>query len=573
MNLGANNGHWAKTPQGNWVLQLPPGVGSSGQAPPQGSWSLDNQGHWVFQPAPGLGFVPGVPQPIEPVPGSPQWLIKQKEKEAAGSPLRPGYSVVYPELAPLPGVTGPGSVGLQKPEPPPIPQGKWVLQPAGDWSYELEQGESISINRLARPIQENAIIPLGAKKKSYFYLYKLRFRKGAAIQKTLFNLADSLQRSEYPNELFISTIMSAQWLEASNSMVFAGSKENLDKMRDLMEQVDIPLRQVFIEMLILETSIDDSLQYGVNWQTRFGGSGDNWAGGQGFTSGGLTNVNPLNNAMNTTGGTTAGLPGTPQTIMSNNGFTLGVVGQTIVNNALGIEFNSMGALVQAIRTKTNSDIILNPKIITEDSVPAEIFVGENIAFRTQSIANDQGNTITSNFEYRDIGTRLRVTPIIGENDIITLEISEERSSVIPGSLPAAVGQQSPGPNTNKSTTTTRVHLPDGYFLVISGMINDERDRIVQKVPCLGAIPILGAAFKDKTYVDTKRNQMIFLRPQIIDTETKLQDLTKHQQDIWRYKKQETKDWVYETEECLDWLNLRRSPNVDVDPEFEDPYNM
>lgn len=577
VNIGASQGRWIQTQQGAWRLQLPQGVGTSKHAPPQGRWTLDKEGHWLYQPAPGPGFEPGVPQPITPAPGSPEWQLRQRAAEAGAGGARPGYNVVYPELAPLPsatGGTGPAAGLFPPPEQPPVaPRGKWVLQPSGDWAFELDAGESISVNRLSRPIQENAVIPLGAKKKSYFYLYKLRFRKGAAIQKTLFALADSLQRSEYPNELFIATIMSAQWLEASNSMVFAGSKENLDKMRGLMEQIDVPLRQVFIEMLILETSIDDSLQYGVNWQTRFGGSGDNWAGGQGFNSGGLTNINPLNNAMNATGGTTNGLPTVPQTVMSNPGFSLGVVGQTIVNNALGIEFNSMGALVQAIRTKTNADIVLNPKIITEDSVPAEIFVGDNIAFRTQSIANDQGSTITSNFEYRDIGTRLRVTPIIGENDLITLEISEERSSVIPGSLPAAVGQQSPGPNTHKSTTTTRVHLPDGYFLVISGMINDERDRIVQKVPCLGAIPIIGAAFKDKTYVDTRRNQMLFLRPQIIDTETKLQDLTKHQQDIWRYKKQETKDWVYETEEAFDWMNLRRSPNVETNPEFEDPFNM
>jgi len=237
---------------------------------------------------------------------------------------------------------------------------------------------------------------------------------------------------------------------------------------------------------------------------------------------------------------------------------------------LGIEFSSIGALVQAVRSQANSDIILNPKIITEDSVPAEIFVGENVAFRTQSIANDQGNTITSNFEYRDIGTRMRVTPIIGENNLITLEISQETSRIIPSPLNAT--DNSPGPNTTKSTTTTRVHLPDGYFLVISGMINNQKDRTTQSVPCLGGIPLLGAAFKDVTIGDSKRNQMIFLRPQIIDTVAKLQDLTKHQQDVWIYKRQQKKDWVYETEEALSWMNIRRNPNVESTPDFDPYYN-
>jgi type III secretion protein C len=539
--LRGSHGNWERSPEGVWRLPLPGKEGAPG-APPPGRWHLDKNGKWVFDATPEGQENLGLPS----IPGQPY--------EGAQGPHGGRQGQLLPGMHPQ---------GQQ-------PKGHWVLQPSGNWAFQLDEGEEMNVSRIMRPVQESAIIPLGARKQSHFYIYNLRFRKGAAIQQSLIAIADSLQRTDYPDMPLVSTLMSAQWVGSSNSMIFTGNDEHLEKMRALMVQLDTPLRQVYIEMLILETTIDDSLQFGVNWETRFGGAGSNWAGAQGFHSVALENINSLNSAMNQTGGVVNGLPNVPATIMTSTGFNFGVIGQTIVNKALGVEFSSIGAIVQALRLKTNTDIVLNPKIITEDSVPAEIFVGENIAFRTQSIASgDINNVITSNFEYRDVGTRLRVTPIIGEDNLVTLEISQELSRIIPSRLNTA--QDSPGPDTSKSTTTTRVHLPDGYFLIISGMIRDERQRVVSKVPCLGGIPLLGAAFKDKSNIDTKRNQMIFLRPQIIDTEEKLQNLTKHQQDVWRYKRDNKKDWVYETEEAFEWMNLRRSPNYETNPAFENAF--
>jgi type III secretion protein C len=309
--------------------------------------------------------------------------------------------------------------------------------------------------------------------------------------------------------------------------------------------------------------MDDSLEYGVTWGTRF--AGGNWAGGQEFR----TDLSPLGNSLNQTGFGEGLGPTVADGLTNRNGLSMGVIGQRIVNTALGLEFNSIGALLHALRTKANANVILSPKIITEDNVPAEIFVGENISFKTQSIANDNSNTITNNYEYRDVGTRLRVTPSIGNNDVISLEIAQEISRIIPSTIPTgANAANQPGPSTTKSTTTTRVHLPDGYFLIISGMMNDEANRLSVQVPCLGAIPILGAAFKDKIYNDKKRNQMIFLRPQIVDTEEEIQNITKHQQDVWDFKKRRKKDWIYETEEAFDWLNLKRDI-IEADPDLAD----
>src|SRR5262249_17777512 len=141
----------------------------------------------------------------------------------------------------------------------------------------------------------------------------------------------------------------------------------------------------------------------------------------------------------------------------------------------GVYFNSIGALVSAIHNLLGQNIVLNPKILTEDNSPAEIFVGFNIQFPTQAIANNNGNILSQNFEYRDVGTRFKVTPLIGEGRMITLDIEEEKTDIIPNPNPQAnvPTNQILGPSLSKSKTTTRVHMPDGYFLVLSGQISDK----------------------------------------------------------------------------------------------------
>lgn len=504
---------WEKNQEGRWKLNFPEELENR---PPEGQWLINKLGNWTFHPGP--------------------------PEEGAG--------------------------GL--PEGQLVPKGSWVLEPSGGWSYVLQEGESIQVKRLSRAPQPSTEIPLGVKPKSRFTVYKLQYRKGDIIQRSLQSIANGLLGGRDVDYDLVDTLTSVQWLDSSNTIIFTGYEENLTKMRELMHLIDVPLRQVFIEVLVLETSLEDALEYSVTWGTRF--AGQNWAGGEGFNQSGGTNLpSPLNNTLN------LGLKNGPLSLsgasVANNlfgtqGLNLGVVGQKIINTALGIEFSSIGALVQAIRLKNNTNVILNPKIITEDGVPAEIFVGENIPFKTQSISNDIGNNITTNFQFRDVGTRFRVTPIIGNTDIITLEIAQEISAILPtASGGGNINNQAQGPSTTKSTTTTRVHLPSGYFLIISGMMRDECDQATIQVPCLGAIPIIGAAFKDKSYTKSKRNQMIFIRPIIVETEEELQSLTKHEQDIWEFKKQwpMKQDWVYETEEAFDFLNLRRNPIVETDP--------
>jgi type III secretion protein C len=331
----------------------------------------------------------------------------------------------------------------------------------------------------------------------------------------------------------------------------------------------MPMRQVFVEMLLLDTSIDDSLNYGVAVGTRFGGG--NVAGAQTFFSGST----PLLGALTTTGFTNLGeaignqqvqVPD-PTNLSTSSGFNLGVIGQKITH--CGTEFGSLGALISALHDRTRDKVIMNPKILIENNTPAEIFVGINTPYRTQSISNDRGSVLTSNFEYRDVGTTLKITPYLGHSDIVTLDLEEEDSSIIAGLITnASSASTSPGPTTKINRTKTRVNIPNKYFLVISGMLQHEESRERNQIPCLGGIPLLGGAFSNKTNTDSKRNLMIFIRPIIIDTEEEIRHITKHQQDVYDYKNCLENYDEYEIEEALDLFNVKKTLHPEDDYECE-----
>lgn len=504
------------------------------------------------------GLPPGAPPGVAP--GAGQWMINPAS----------GLWEFHPEIAPGISTTTPpegrwivdpqGNWYFQPGLPPSEfgPEGKWALTPQGIWVFQLSEGKSISPERLTRAVKIASELPVGHIQRTQFYIHKLRYRNGDQIAHALNKIAESLHISGTSNIDLISAINSTQWLEGSNSLVFTGTPDSLDKIRELVEEIDTPLRQVFLEMLILELTLTDALDFSVNLGERFGGG--LVAGVEEFVTGASTLNNGFLDAIGPTGFATP--PPPLRTFVQQEGFTWGVIGIHLTHR--GNTFATLGALVRALHNKTNVQVITNPKILTEDNSPAEIFVGINTQYPTQAIANNEGSIVTQNFEYRDVGVRLKVTPLISNNDIITLEIQEEISRAVPSTVNQPFTNTAVGPTTTVNRTTTRVHMPNKYFLVLSGNLQDVETHNRKQVPCLGSIPILGALLSDKHRECDKTNLMIFIRPEIIDTVAQIQDLTKRQQNIWRVKKRRPSSWKFETDEALDFLNLEDTE----DPEGE-----
>ncbi len=398
-------------------------------------------------------------------------------------------------------------------------------------------------------------LPAGHIERTVFFIYKLKYRRGDQIDISLRKIALSLMTTGIANIDLVSAINSVQWIESSNSLIFTGTVPALEKIKDLILEVDTPLHQVYIEMLILDTTLEDSLQYGVDWGILFGGG--NTAGGETFLT------PPTGDRLFSTLSPNINVLPDAKPLLNGQGFNLGIIGRHLTHH--GTHFSTISALVKALHDNTKAQIVLNPRILTEDNVTAEIFVGSTDRYKTQSISNDFGNVITNNFQFIDVGTTLRVTPLIGNNGIITLDVIEEVTSPAAGANVQINNTSASDVNLitvlHKNRSTTRLHVPNGFFVVMSGIIHTRESRFKNEIPCLGMIPLIGGAGKFKKMSESKRNLMIFIRPVIVDTESELECITKRQQDVFRDKCKMRRDWNYEIDEALDFFNL-----VPTDPD-------
>ncbi len=389
-----------------------------------------------------------------------------------------------------------------------------------------------------------------------FYIHRLQYRKGDQLVDALSRIAESLRYNEKANIDLINAITSTQWIESSNAIMVTGTQLALDRVKQLILEIDVPLRQILLEMLVIETTVADGLNFSVDWASDF--ADDHAAGAQAWQSEAAASGLLKLPAQSTTIGQLT-IP-----TLGQQGFQLGVIGRRILLGNL--YFSSLGLLVNALHSVTDVDIKLNPKIVVEDNTPAELFVGQNTAFLSQAITNQLGNVIANNVEFRDVGTRLSVTPLIGNGNMITLVIALEDSKDVSGGsgsggsggIGPSANTINPGPTTSTTRTTTKIHVPNKFFVILSGMIREEKTVVQQNLPCLGGIPILAGFAKSKRNTIAKRNLMVFIRPQIIETEWEYDEVTRRQQNIYRMNSEDKKPpWQYEVDEALEFFHLPR----------------
>ncbi len=361
-----------------------------------------------------------------------------------------------------------------------------------------------------------------------FFAYKLQYHEGPEIEESLKKVANDLRSQPDAPLKLINAIQSLQWVRATNSLLFSADPETLQKLTRLVETLDVPLRQVFIEVLVIETDVKKSMEFGLQWaaggqfNSRLGFGVGNFAPGSQFAGGFGSTMQGIN-ATNTPTGLDQ-IPLVP-------GFDLGVIGDVIMHK--GKSYLTLGSLVSALQVDGSSTIVLNQKIITQDNKNSTIFVGDNIPF-TGSVVQTVGQSqqTTANIEYRDVGVSLSITPRLGEGDIITLNLNEEITESLDHD-PMNSNSQVNGIRTTKTNMATHVHVPDKHFLVLSGMIRNSKARHKAGLPCLGGLPWIGAAFSKTRQNEEKRNVIIFVRPHIIHSFKDYQKLTRGQEEVFR----------------------------------------
>lgn len=295
--------------------------------------------------------------------------------------------------------------------------------------------------------------------------------------------------------------------KTTNSLVIIASPQDYEILRGVIEKLDIRRPQVLVDALIVEMSFEKALELGVEWRTT-----DDPRGG-GTTAFGSTNFGNIGNVA--VGGPLA----VPQ------GLALGVVKGTISFG--GREFLNVGALLRALQTDADVNVLSSPHLITTDNEEAEIVVSDNIPFKTSEKFDSLGNPI-STFEYRDVGLTLRFTPQINEDNFVRLRLFQETSQI----LSTATGGSTNAPSTTRRSAKTTVVVQDQTTVVIGGLVSDDTQMRSSSVPCLGDLPLLGYLFRSTRQEGRKKNLLIFLTPRIVTNMAKLEEVSRDKRSLY-----------------------------------------
>jgi general secretion pathway protein D len=302
--------------------------------------------------------------------------------------------------------------------------------------------------------------------------------------------------------------------ESANALVVTASPVLLDSIEHVVKQIDIRRAQVLVEAIIVEVSEDYAKQLGVEWNTNLDASGL-----QAATSFGLR----------------SGDPGSGDASILGQGLSLGYVSN-----------GSLRAVLKALATDSNSNILSTPSIVTLDNQEAEILVGSNIPLITgqstgsASSTDDPFTTITR----EDIGVTLKVTPQINQGSSITMDVLQEIETVSESSTVAN------DIVTNKRSISTTVIIDDESILVLGGLISDQREEVESKVPFFGDIPLVGALFRSSSESITKRNLMVFIHPTIVDSEQVAEEVSQKNYQLMRELQKKYHDGKFTTEAAV-----------------------
>ncbi|HCF2339905.1 type II secretion system secretin GspD [Pseudomonas paraeruginosa] len=286
---------------------------------------------------------------------------------------------------------------------------------------------------------------------------------------------------------------------SQNALVLMAEPAQLAMLDNVIAQLDRPRAQVLVEAAIVEVSGDINEALGVQWAARAG----DVAGGTSFGNGGLT----IGSLLNQEAGKRPNLPD-------------GAI--------IGIGSRNFGALVTALSSDSNNNLLSTPSLLTLDNEAAEILVGQNVPFQTGSYTTDSAgasNPFTT-VERKDVGITLKVTPHINEGDTLRLKVEQESSEL--ASAPAGISTSDV--ITNKRSVKSTILADDGQIIVIGGLIKDNVKTQVSKVPLLGSIPLLGRLFRSTKDINEKTNLMVFLRPTLLRNTANADSLSQRKYD-------------------------------------------
>ena len=285
----------------------------------------------------------------------------------------------------------------------------------------------------------------------------------------------------------------------TNSLVVFGSPSELFLVSNLIQELDVLRSQVYLEVMILEVSLNKSLNLGINWKAA--GTSNGVLGG--IAGGGATSLVPssLSSLANESAGASIGILGPALTYQ----------GQT---------FASYSAFIQAMSGDNDFNVVSNPQILTLVNQEAMIRVGEVRPFQTSSRV-DVNNNVTTTYDYKEVGVTLKFTAQVSADDSIRLKIDQSTKNVASTVRSAAATNFTP--TTIERNISTNIITKNNEIVVLGGLISENSNSVTNKTTCLGDIPVIGWLFKSSNDNNNKTNLLVYIKPRILRTEQERSD--------------------------------------------------
>jgi general secretion pathway protein D len=326
----------------------------------------------------------------------------------------------------------------------------------------------------------------------------------------------------------------------TNALIVNATAKDYEGIKGLIAQLDIKRKQVFVEVLILELTMDALLELGTSLQGAADVNNDSITFGTSNLNTGNVSLTDLNAGSGST--TPNLLAKTISGIMLGGLFnpitTIGADGTTITIPALT-------ALIQLAETDTDVNVLSAPRLLTSDNEEAEIVVGSNVPIITSKSKDNDGNPINS-VERQDVALTLRFTPQVTEGNLVRLKVYQEISDVVPSSQSVGTVDEV-GPTFKKRLLRNSIVAQDGKTVVLGGLFQTDRTETNSKVPLLGDIPLLGHLFRNSSTNEVKTSLLIFITPKVIRSSEDLQRVTQENRTNFHLFNQEEGSELFDLE--------------------------
>ena len=311
-----------------------------------------------------------------------------------------------------------------------------------------------------------------------------------------------------------------------NAVVVRTDPGTMGEILDIVEKLDIRRPQVLIEAAIVEVSIDESKKIGIEMA-----GADAREGSVPLISTSLEGV---------IGSLIGGLlpEGESDQVNVLSGLA-SVSSPTLAAAKIDRDAISFGAVVSALATNSDANLLSTPSILTLDNQEARILVGREVPFRTGSFTTTGDGTSNpfNTVQREDVGVELTVTPHVHNGSEVRLEVAQQITNVI--NTPVG-GNAFADVVTSKRTIETTILAEDRQTIVLGGLIQDDINISNNRVPFVGDIPLFGNLFKARGKQQVKTNLLVFLRPTVLRTQDDAEDLsTSKYNSIWEVEIEST----------------------------------